>query len=118
MADSLPEPFGASQPRELAGRISFLASSAEVARGVSEVLAAGLLDELNRLGTTRTMEDYLRYIMNIVDDEATAFLVNWRLFGHSGHRGFEPGFVTELAWKELGEAEESLKPMQYWMRQL
>jgi GNAT superfamily N-acetyltransferase len=35
-------------------------------------------------------------------------------------RGYAPveGFVTELAWKEHGEAEESLKPMQYWMRQL
>ena len=33
-------------------------------------------------------------------------------------RGYapEPGFVTELAWKEHGEAEESPKPMQYWMR--
>lgn len=35
-------------------------------------------------------------------------------------RGYAPvpGFVTELAWKEHGEAEESPKPMQYWMRQL
>ena len=35
-------------------------------------------------------------------------------------RGFAPveGLVTELGWKEHGEAEESLKPMQYWMRQL
>ncbi len=35
-------------------------------------------------------------------------------------RGYAPvaGFVTELAWKEHGEAEESLKPMQYWMRSL
>lgn len=35
-------------------------------------------------------------------------------------RGYAPidGFVTELAWKEHGEADESLKPMQYWMRQL
>jgi GNAT superfamily N-acetyltransferase len=35
-------------------------------------------------------------------------------------RGYAPveGFVTELAWKEHGEAEESMKPMQYWMRQL
>lgn len=33
-------------------------------------------------------------------------------------RGYAPvpGFVTELAWKEHGEAEESPKPMQYWMR--
>jgi GNAT superfamily N-acetyltransferase len=35
-------------------------------------------------------------------------------------RGYAPvpGFVTELAWKEHGEADESLKPMQYWMRAL
>lgn len=35
-------------------------------------------------------------------------------------RGYAPveGFVTRLAWKEHGEEEESLKPMQYWMRQL
>lgn len=28
------------------------------------------------------------------------------------------GLITELAWKEHGEAAESPKPMQYWMRQL
>lgn len=35
-------------------------------------------------------------------------------------RGYAPveGLVTELAWKEHGEADESLKPMQYWMRDL
>lgn len=35
-------------------------------------------------------------------------------------RGYEkvPGLVTQLAWKEHGEEEESLKPMQYWMREL
>lgn len=35
-------------------------------------------------------------------------------------RGYAPlpGFVTQLAWKELGEESESLKPMQYWLRQL
>ncbi|HQV03616.1 MULTISPECIES: GNAT family N-acetyltransferase [unclassified Novosphingobium] len=35
-------------------------------------------------------------------------------------RGYAPvpGFITELAWKEHGEAGESLKPMQYWMRAL
>ena len=35
-------------------------------------------------------------------------------------RGYAPlpGFVTELAWKEHGEVHESLKPMQYWLRQL
>ncbi len=27
-----------------------------------------------------------------------------------------PGLVTELAWKEHGEADESLKAMQYWLR--
>lgn len=29
-----------------------------------------------------------------------------------------PGFVTSLAWKEHGEAGESPKPMQYWIRRL
>ncbi|MBD3728886.1 MAG: GNAT family N-acetyltransferase [Sphingomonadales bacterium] len=35
-------------------------------------------------------------------------------------RSYAPvaGLVTELAWKEHGEAEESPKPMQYWMREL
>ena len=35
-------------------------------------------------------------------------------------RGYAPvpGLVTELAWKEHGEAAESPKPMQYWMRTL
>lgn len=35
-------------------------------------------------------------------------------------RGYEPipGLTTRLAWKEHGEAQESPKPMQYWMRQL
>jgi len=35
-------------------------------------------------------------------------------------RGYElvEGLTTELAWKEHGEAEESAKPMQYWMRRL
>jgi len=35
-------------------------------------------------------------------------------------RGYAPvaDFVTELAWKEHGEPDESLKPMQYWMRKL
>ena len=34
-------------------------------------------------------------------------------------RGYAPveGFVTELAWKEHGEADESPKPMQYWLRE-
>lgn len=35
-------------------------------------------------------------------------------------RGYAPvpGLVTQLAWQEHGEAGESLKPMQYWMRSL
>jgi len=35
-------------------------------------------------------------------------------------RGYAPvpGLVTALAWQEHGEAEESPKPMQYWMRSL
>jgi GNAT superfamily N-acetyltransferase len=35
-------------------------------------------------------------------------------------RGYAPvpGLVTELAWQEHGEAAESPKPMQYWMRAL
>jgi len=35
-------------------------------------------------------------------------------------RGYRkvPGLVSELAWKEFGEAEESPKQMQYWMREL
>jgi len=35
-------------------------------------------------------------------------------------RGYEPvkGLVTELSWKEHGEAVESPKRLQYWMRRL
>lgn len=35
-------------------------------------------------------------------------------------RGYEklPGLVTQLAWKDHGETEESAKSMQYWMRTL
>lgn len=35
-------------------------------------------------------------------------------------RGYAPvpGLVTALAWQEHGEADESPKPMQYWMRAL
>ena len=42
------------------------------------------------------------------------------LDGFWSRRGYAPveGFVTELGWKEHGEAEENLKPMQYWMRHL
>jgi GNAT superfamily N-acetyltransferase len=34
-------------------------------------------------------------------------------------RGYAPvpGLVTELGWKDHGEADESLKPMQYWLKQ-
>jgi GNAT superfamily N-acetyltransferase len=34
-------------------------------------------------------------------------------------RGYAPveGLVTALAWREHGEAEESPKPMQYWLRE-
>ncbi|MBM3594930.1 MAG: GNAT family N-acetyltransferase [Alphaproteobacteria bacterium] len=34
-------------------------------------------------------------------------------------RGYAPveGFVTQLTWKEHGEAGESSKPMQYWLRE-
>lgn len=33
-------------------------------------------------------------------------------------RGYAPvpGLVSELAWKEIGESEETTKSMQYWMR--
>ena len=37
----------------------------------------------------------------------------WRKRGYAPM----PGFVTELAWKEHGEAGDSLKPMQYWLRE-
>jgi len=37
----------------------------------------------------------------------------WRKRGYAP----VPGFVTELSWKEHGEAGESPKPMQYWLRQ-
>jgi GNAT superfamily N-acetyltransferase len=35
-------------------------------------------------------------------------------------RGYAPvpGFITELSWKDHGEATESLKPMQYWLKPL
>jgi len=35
-------------------------------------------------------------------------------------RGYAPipGLVTQLAWKEHGEADESPKPMQYWLKHL
>ena len=37
-----------------------------------------------------------------------------------GKRGYKKvdDLITHLAWKEHGEEVESLKPMQYWMRQL
>lgn len=33
-------------------------------------------------------------------------------------RGYEPveGFITELAWKDHRDADETPKPMQYWLR--
>lgn len=37
----------------------------------------------------------------------------WRARGYAP----VPGLVTGLAWQEHGETGESLKPMQYWMRQ-
>lgn len=42
------------------------------------------------------------------------------LDGFWTRRGYAPvhGFVTQLEWKERGEAGESPKPMQYWMREL
>jgi len=35
-------------------------------------------------------------------------------------RGYAPipGLVTQLAWKEHGEADETPKPMQYWLKHL
>lgn len=35
-------------------------------------------------------------------------------------RGYRPveGLVAEFPWRDLGEAEETLKPMQFWMRPL
>jgi GNAT superfamily N-acetyltransferase len=35
-------------------------------------------------------------------------------------RGYTPleGAVAQFAWKDLGEAEESLKPLQFWIRDL
>ena len=41
------------------------------------------------------------------------------LDGFWAKRGYAvvPGLVTELAWKEHGEAGESVKPMQYWLKQ-
>ena len=42
------------------------------------------------------------------------------LDGFWTRRGYAavPGLVTELAWQEHGETEESAKPMQVWMRTL
>lgn len=36
----------------------------------------------------------------------------WRARGYAP----VPGLITQLAWKEHGEADESPKPMQYWLR--
>lgn len=45
--------------------------------------------------------------------------------GYAGHdafwakRGYVPvaGLITRLGWKDQGEGEKSMKPMQYWLRQ-
>lgn len=36
------------------------------------------------------------------------------------HRGYAPveGLTCEMSWKEIGEAEETPKPMQFWQRTL
>lgn len=41
------------------------------------------------------------------------------LDGFWAKRGYAvvPGLITGLAWKEHGEAGESVKPMQYWLKQ-
>lgn len=41
------------------------------------------------------------------------------LDGFWTRRGYAlvPGLVTDLAWKEHGETDESMKQMQYWLRQ-
>jgi len=28
-----------------------------------------------------------------------------------------PGLVTQLGWKDHGDADETIKPMQYWLKQ-
>jgi len=35
-------------------------------------------------------------------------------------RGYapEPGLVGSFAWQDIGETQETAKPMQYWMRAL
>jgi GNAT superfamily N-acetyltransferase len=35
-------------------------------------------------------------------------------------RGYapQPGLICHISWKEIGEAEESPKPMQFWMKRL
>jgi hypothetical protein len=35
-------------------------------------------------------------------------------------RGFAavPGLVGQIAWRDLDEAEESVKPMQFWLKDL
>jgi GNAT superfamily N-acetyltransferase len=42
------------------------------------------------------------------------------LDGFWKNRGYAriDGFVTGFSWKDIGEAEETEKPMEYWMRQL
>jgi hypothetical protein len=33
-------------------------------------------------------------------------------------RGYAPlpGILAEFSWKDMGDAEESVKPLQFWMR--
>jgi hypothetical protein len=35
-------------------------------------------------------------------------------------RGYErlPGLTTNYSWRDVGMADETLKPMEYWRRQL
>jgi hypothetical protein len=35
-------------------------------------------------------------------------------------RGYErvPGLTTQFAWRDIGMAEETVKPMEYWRRHL
>ena len=52
------------------------------------------------------------------DDHPARPLAYVPLDGFWTRRGYAkvPGLITELGWKDHGEADETLKPMQYWMR--
>lgn len=74
------------------------------------------------------------------EDHARALGRQWSAFcavirppGHpmqpAGHRGNEafwagrgygvlPGVVAEFSWKDIGEAEETAKPLQFWIRNI